>query len=690
MRKGGVYSCVLISMTAAGISVPAGAAEEDVMRVHRSPTTIAIATGHDVPLNLAPAVATVITAEELDSIGATTLSEALALIPGVNVIWRRQGDHFVFRGVRSDSNFNPDWLLMVDYIPQTDVLFGNQRLHIGDIPIQNIKRIEVIRGPGSALYGADAFAGTVNIITKLPSDVTGSEARVRAGSLDTREYRYLRRDDLFSLYSLLSLQVRKTDGHEPFVEMDAQTFWDRRLGTNASLAPAHRTTWEDDYILNWDLEQGPWRGRFRHHTRDFADALGGALDPGGWFDPTSSSVDVIYDQPVFSEDWGVKWHLGWFRYDADSHNTRVYPPGAFGGAFPDGLFDEIGYTEKRLHTDLSGLYAGTPRHAVLLGIGAEQNEVYNVRERRNYRLSSTGTPIPLGQVVELGPEDVFGPNARRTVYFVYGQDEWSFAPDWVLTSGVRYDHYSDFGGTTNPRLALVWATTAELTTKFLAGRAFRAPTFLDLDARNNPAVMGNPDLKPEIIKTYEVSFDYRPNPSFRTGINFFYHDIKDKIHAVGGTLATTNENVGAQTGRGGEWEWKWNVSRELILTGWYAHQRNEVKDDGSDAGFAPRNSANLRIDWQFVPNWYFNTNTIWVADRARPADDVRPPLPDYTIVDVTLRYRKRNSSWSAALSVFNVFDKEALDPSDPPGRDRSDLLLPERSIFAEFRYYPQW
>lgn len=148
--------------------------------------------------------------------------------------------------------------------------------------------------------------------------------------------------------------------------------------------------------------------------------------------------------------------------------------------------------------------------------------------------------------------------------------------------------------------------------------------------------------------------------------------------------------MGAQTGRGGEWEWKWSATKDVILTGWYAHQRNEVKDDGSDPGFAPHNSANLRVDWQFMPSWFFNTNATWVADRARPANDVRPPLSDYTIIDVTLRYRKRNSPWSTALSIFNVFDKRAQDPSDPPGRDRSDLSLPDRSIFAEFRYYPTW
>lgn len=676
-----LYSCSWVAAAAE--------TEEDITQIHPSPSTIGIATGHAMPLNLAPAVATVITAEDLDSIGATTLSEALALVPGVSVLSRRQGDHFIFRGVRSDSNFNPDWLLMVDGVPQSDVLFGNQRQFIGDIPLQSIERIEVIRGPGSALYGADAFAGTVNIITKRPIDVRDSQLRLRGGSFDTREARYQHSSTFSGISSLLSLQVKKTDGPRPLVEMDAQTFWDRRLGTNASLAPGRRNTWEDDYNLNWDFQKDAWRLRWHHREREFADAIGGALDPGGHFTPKVDAIDLLYDRPDFSADWDVRGHLGWWRYDADSHNTRVYPAGAFGGTFPDGVFDEIGFTEDSVHTELTGLYRGIANHNILAGVGAGKNRVYDVRESRNFRLPPGRFPIPLGQVVELGPNDVFAPAKERTLYFTYAQDEWAFARDWTLTSGLRYDHYSDFGSAANPRIALVWATTADLTTKFLAGSAFRAPTFLDLDSRNNPALIGTPDLKPEKIQTYEISFDYRPTGRLRTGLNFFYHKITDKIRAIQGTLETTNENVGEQTGKGGEWEWGWSITNNLNLTGWYAHQKNET-ENGTDPGFAPHNSANVRLDWRFLPNWSFNTNALWVADRARPSDDVRGPPGDYTLFDTTLRYRKRNSPWGFALSVFNVFHKVAFDASDPPGQDRSDNMLPGRSVFAEVRYNPPW
>ncbi len=683
-----VFTRALIAALFVLASATPAMAEEDIARVHQSPATIGIATGHQVPLNLAPAVATVITAEELDAIGATTLSEALALVPGVNVLYRSQGDHYIFRGIRADSSWNPDWLLLVDGVPQNDIQLGNQRQFMGDIPLQNIARIEVIRGPGSALYGADAFAGVVSIITKRPEDVTSSEARIRGGSWDTREARYLHSGELFGASTLLALQVKKTDGFRPFIEKDSQTFQDNRSGTRASLAPGRATSWENDYNLSWEIQHDAWRLRWRHHTKEDAQMFGSALDPNGWFYPRMNSVDLLYDQPRYSEHWEVKGHLSWFKLKNDSYDTWIYPPGAFG--FTDGVRDEIGYTEDRGHGELSGLYKGIQHHAVLLGAGAAHHRSYDTRERRNYTLAANGTPIPIGQMVELPPEQAFAPNGDRTIYFAYMQDEWAFARDWTLTSGIRYDHYSDFGAATSPRMALVWATTADLTTKLMAGRAFRAPTFLDLYARNSLAVTGNPDLRPEEIDTYELSFNYQPMPTFRTGINAFQHTITDKIHAVRGTLGTSNQNIGRQEGQGGEWEWQWIASDTVTWNGWYAHQRNKVISDGSDPGFAPRDSASLRVDWKLASNWLLNTNATWVANRIRPVTDVRGPVADYTIWDMTLQYKPRRSAWSAAVSVFNLFDRSAEDPGNPPGRDRSDHELPGRSVFAEIRYYPSW
>ena len=88
----------------------------------------------------------------------------------------------------------------------------------------------------------------------------------------------------------------------------------------------------------------------------------------------------------------------------------------------------------------------------------------------------------------------FLPTKDRKDAFFFVQDQWQFAKDWALTGGVRYDRYSDFGETVNPRAALVWEPRYDLTTKLMYGSAFRAPSFGEQYNLNNPAALGNPNL----------------------------------------------------------------------------------------------------------------------------------------------------------------------------------------------------
>ena len=100
------------------------------------------------------------------------------------------------------------------------------------------------------------------------------------------------------------------------------------------------------------------------------------------------------------------------------------------------------------------------------------------------------SPRPNGVEDVSDTDEVFMPEADRESYFVYVQGVVQMAPDWELTAGGRFDDYTDIGSTTNPRLALVWSTSLNLTTKFLYGRAFRAPSFAELLTLNNPVALG--------------------------------------------------------------------------------------------------------------------------------------------------------------------------------------------------------
>ena len=131
-------------------------------------------------------MASVITAEDIALIGATTLDEVLETVPGLHVSYFMTSYSRIYsiRGIRSDTN--PEVLILINGIPKTNAFYGDGgRFHVG-MPVEGIARVEVMRGPGSALYGADAFSGVINIVTKQKHDIKGTSVGVQAGRFDTQ------------------------------------------------------------------------------------------------------------------------------------------------------------------------------------------------------------------------------------------------------------------------------------------------------------------------------------------------------------------------------------------------------------------------------------------------------------------------------------------------------------------------
>ena len=140
--------------------------EEDLLDLYGDEVTISIATGTEQPISQAPAVASVITAREIAAIGAHDIDEVLATVPGLHVSRSTLGYNpiYTFRGIYTATN--PQVLMLVNGISINNLFVGDRSQVWGGFPVESISRIEVIRGPGSALYGADAFSGVINIVTK--------------------------------------------------------------------------------------------------------------------------------------------------------------------------------------------------------------------------------------------------------------------------------------------------------------------------------------------------------------------------------------------------------------------------------------------------------------------------------------------------------------------------------------------
>lgn len=665
--------------------------EQELALSYGDKSIVTIATGTRQPLSRAPAVATVITAEDIRAIGATDLDQVLETVPGVHVAVSSIGYNpiYVIRGIY--TNVNAQVLLLINGIPINNVFAGDRSQVWGGMPVQDISRIEVIRGPGSALYGADAFAGVINIITKTASDINGTEFGLRGGSFDTQQGWILHGGHLGPFDAAFSLEIGTTEGQRRTVAADAQTGLDALFGTHASLAPEPVNTQRDNIDARFDLAYGSWRFRAGYQgRRNIGTGVGTAqaLDPVGHGDSDRINADLTYSDPNFSQDWDVSAQLGYFDVSTRA-DLVLFPPGAIGGAFPDGVIGNPDVYERHARLGLNAFYTGIAKHKIRLGTGYNFDDLYKVRETKNFFQNPAGIPIPLGSVVDVSATAPFVRPTDRNVLYAFAQDEWSFKPDWALTAGLRYDHYSDVGQTVNPRLALVWDTAYDLTTKLLYGRAFRAPSFQELYNINNPVALGNPDLKPETIETLELAFAYQPTSKVSTGLNLFRYEIRDFLRFTQDSTSATSftaHNAGTQKGYGLELEAAWEVASNLRLSGNYAFQRSTDDTTGQDAGNAPHHQIYARVDWRFLPHWTWNTQAKWITERKRVAGDPRPDLPGYTTVDMTLRREKLgNSKWDMAMSVRNLFDADAREPSPSPGLIPNDLPLAGRSFYVELR-----
>jgi iron complex outermembrane receptor protein len=342
--------------------------------------------------------------------------------------------------------------------------------------------------------------------------------------------------------------------------------------------------------------------------------------------------------------------------------------------------------ERHTRVSLSAFYTGIATHRMRLGAGYQREDLYRIRETKNF--NPDFTPIGTGSRADVTDVSETVPFIRpqaRNVNYVYAQDEWNFARDWTLTAGARHDRYSDFGSTTNPRLALVWEAAYNVTAKLLYGSAFRAPAFTELYSINNPVNIGNPNLKPEKIKTAEAAVAWQAAARLQFGANVFRYRMSDII----GLAGTTWTNSGTQTGYGVELETVWDATRNMRIAANYGGQRSIDKSTDQDAGLAPHHRAYLRSDWRFAPGWNATAQLNWVADRKREPGDTRPDVPDYTTVDLAVRAEGRRKEWEVAFIARNLFDADAREPS-PTGAPfvsiPNDLPLPGRAFYVQGSY----
>jgi len=659
---------------------------------------VSIATGRRQPVSVAPSVASVITRDEIERMPANDLYDVLEGVPGIHV---SRSSYRLFpiisiRGIHTDKN--PQVLMLVNGVPMTQVFQGDRGFS-SHIPLASIQRIEIIRGPGSALYGADAFAGVINIITRTPDEIDGTEVGVRRGSFDSDAAWILQSGHWGDVDVGLSLEYQDSSGdHGRTISSDAQTIFDRLQGTNASLAPGPLSTGYRRLDTRLELDGAHWTAHlWNWQLRDVGvgPGLAQALDPVGEAKVGSTLADFTWRTPADGSHWSSQTRFSYLDVNARSRQV-LYPPGAdlpIGSdgnidpasssdvRFTDGLIGNPEVYEDHARLDFSATWTGAPAHVLRLGTGIHYAKL-DPAERKNYGpgvLDPSTTSTVDGTLTDVtGTNDIYIRPEDRTVYYGLVQDEWRLAADWNLTSGLRADHFSDFGTTVNPRLALVYNVRHDLTAKLLYGRAFRAPSFAELFTQNNPVIVGNDKLDPEVINTVELALDYQPRPDLHASASTYLYRIHDLIQFVpqGGGAPAEARNTRGIDGHGLELETDWTPTDAWQLGGSLALQRSMDRRTDQRLANAPGSQLTLHSRWNFSPQWSADVRVNRVADRRRAPGDPRAAPDDYTLTSLDIRRQSVTESWAADLLVTNLFDQSAVVPSPFEPNAPAGALVP--------------
>ncbi|MDD5320670.1 MAG: TonB-dependent receptor [Methylococcales bacterium] len=655
-----------------------------------------IATGTPKPIFQSAAVTTVITAEQIKSMGATELHEVLETVPGVHAsVQASTGDYnYSVRGIRNATN--SQILMLLNGTRITTPYRGTTMTGL-EMPIEAIQRVEVIRGPGSALYGADAFAGVINIITKKTKDIGGTVLGARVGDHSTQSGWGQYGAQWAGWDVATSFQYQHTNGDNGrILKADAQSVFDRALGTHASHAPGALDTNYETLNGHLSLQRKHWDIGFWAFNSNGGNRAGSALalDPNGSADGENYLGDVRFSTEDWLDDWELMAHASYLQADFQARlqlfpDNAKLPLGSDGNItsslrnstlvlFPDGLNLNLGRIERIPSIELGSIYKGLDNHILRFSAGFRY-EGLTTSDSRNFGLgiiNDTKGVIDGTLTNVTGTRFAYSPNTHRTIWSLVAQDEWQIAADWHLTAGVRYDDYSDFGGTVNPRVALVWDINEQLTTKWLYGKAFRAPTFAEQGNQNNPVLVGNRNLNPETIHTVEWAFDYRPISSLRTGVNLYYYQIKDLI----GVTNSTFNNSGNQDGYGSELEWNWKVFEQLNVMGNYAWQHSRNEQTHQQVAGVPVHHVYFATRWQFMPNWQLQPQINWVGGRINTIK-ANGTLDDYETIDITLRGTKLFGHLNVAASLRNIFDTNYSEPA--ANNIGQNLPMPGRSFYLE-------
>ncbi len=623
-----------------------------------------LATKSKMNIDFVPGIMSVLHGKDLIARGVQNVYEALGLIPGVEISRTNDGQpQILVRGI-GKSFFSNKIKMLLNNTSFNATLGAATSLLI--LPIEQVERIEVIRGPGSAIYGEYASVGVINVITRKNQN----NVFARANDLDKKSY-----GGIFNygapekdLNINLSVSQVKADGGD--VEAGFDIFYGTPLQP-ISNSPGKINNAEEHESFLLDVDYKDYSISFQRVQQGLGDFFGlaNALPEDEQKilrTITMQSFEVSRKWKLNSE-WESKGTVGILQFDLDSSTYQLFPAGFTSPpptsyVYPQGVLGGPNYEDDKYYIGAEFIFTGVKNHELLLGAElslVKPDEIYVVRNYDPVTLQPVSIPAVLTRFE--GAENWLEEGHDRTVLGIYAQDQFMLSDKLKLTMGIRLDYYDDVGGDITPRVAGVYNLTDRQTLKFQYASSFRPPTFLELYTQNNLIVTGNEDLESERIDTLEAGYVYNNGASiFRS--TFFYFIAHDLITID--TVSKQYENEGEITSTGFELELQHQLSRSVkidaTITKFYT-ENDQTNDDVTGVAELVSNFGFLFQPW---PDYAFGVQFKAIGDRSREPGDSRPDLDGYTVIDVTANMFNlgvRNLNLRAGIK--NIFDNDIVYPA---------------------------
>ena len=609
---------------------------EDLMNVR-----VFSASKHMESASDAPSSVTVVTADEIQEYGYRTLADILESVRGFYITYDRDYSFVGVRGFGRLGDSNNRILVLIDGHRINDNVFGEPYLGTEFlVDVDLIDHVEIIRGPSSSLYGADAFFAVINVISRKGKQMGGFELSFAGESFGTYQGRASYGKEFRGIELMLTGTFYNSYG--PVL------FFPEFNSPASNYGITRNTDYESSqHILGAVSFHGfTVQGLFSARDKGVPTAYYGSL----FNDPQTQNVDRHqYIDLSYHHAIGNRWNLT-ARTSYDHASLRA--PVAYATGAPDGstVLDTYSFQGSWSDTEVNVSRNLFEKHEMTLG-----TEIID-----NLRQNQTDYS-QLGNIVVAVP-------GSSVIWALYGQDEFAITHSLNLSAGVRYDHYSGFGGTTNPRLGLIYHLGHATTLKLLYGTAFRAPEPFELKPDYGAFYDDNLQLRPESIRSVEAVVERGLGAHFMLAGSLFRNWINDLISIETNPAdgQSVYENSGRVDAAGVEVELDGRFVGGLQGRASYSFTSTTQLLIHQTLANSPQHLAKVNVSVPLMQHRLFADVN---AQYTSPVETLTGnTISGFATFNLTLLAHTLTKHLDVSASVYNILDKRYFDagrPEDP-------------------------